>query len=203
MDHLVYAAPDLDEAVARVESLLGVEAVPGGRHPGVGTRNALISFGGERYLEIVAPDPDQEDPDRPRWFGIDELREPRLVTWCARTHDLEALVARAAAAGVDLGAVSAGGRRRPDGSELRWMVSDPRAERDGGVLPFFIDWLDSPHPGEEEGRCNFVSLRAWHPRPAQVARRLAALGLDMEVEEDTEARLQAVIRTPAGLVELG
>jgi hypothetical protein len=203
LDHLVYAAPDLDAAVERVQALLGVEARPGGRHPGVGTRNALVSFGGERYLEIVGPDPDQPDPPYRRWFRIDELEGPRLVTWCARSRDLEAVVRRAASAGVSLGAVREGGRRRPDGSDLSWRVSDPTAEREGGVVPFFIDWLDSPHPGSGPGDgCTLLELRARHPEAARIARVTDALGLELILEEGDRPVLEATLRTPAGVVTL-
>jgi hypothetical protein len=203
LDHLVYATPDLDAAVDRVESLLGIRARPGGRHPGIGTRNALVSFGGERYLEIVGPDPEQPEPPAGRWFRIDELEEPRLVTWCARSGELEQVVRRAASAGVSLGAVGAGGRRRPDGSDLRWRVSDPTAEREGGVVPFFIDWLDSPHPGVGPGDgCALVELRARHPEAPRIARAMEVLGLGLTVEEGPRPALEATVRTPGGLVTL-
>lgn len=201
-DHLVYAAPELEPAVSRVEALLGVGAVAGGRHPGKGTRNALISFSDERYLEIVAPDPDQPDPEAARWFGIDGLDAPRLVTWCARAPDVEAAARRAAAAGVELGAVSEGGRLRPDGRELRWRVTDPGAPRLDGTVPFLIDWLDSPHPAAGGGACRLVGLRVRHPSPDAVAQALAALGVALEVGRGTVPELVAVVDTPSGPVEL-
>ena len=56
VDHLVYATPDLSMGVQRIAEWLGVEPVPGGQHPGRGTRNALVALGPASYLEIVGPE---------------------------------------------------------------------------------------------------------------------------------------------------
>src|SRR5262245_37287646 len=78
VDHLVYATPDLAVGIRRIETLLGVQATPGGQHPGEGTRNALVALGPTSYLEIIGPDSEQPTPAGPRKFGIDDLKEPRL-----------------------------------------------------------------------------------------------------------------------------
>lgn len=203
MDHLVFAAPTLDEGVEYVEQLFGVETSPGGQHLGVGTCNRLIGFGPDQYMEVVSIDPDQPRPDRERWFGLDELDAPRLVTWCAKGRDLADLVGRAKAVGLDLGPVASGGRVRPDGSELTWNVTDPWAERAGGVIPFFIDWGTSEHPGDRlPATCSFVEVRVEHPHPDPIKEWLRALGLDTRVREGHAARVVATIDTPNGRVEL-
>jgi hypothetical protein len=103
VDHLVYATPDLDATVVALEQLLGVRASEGGRHPGRGTRNALLAIGPRAYLEIVGPDPEQHLPDRSTWFGIDDLKSPKLVTWAAKSSGLERVVLAARDRGVKLG----------------------------------------------------------------------------------------------------
>ena len=203
MDHLVFAAPDLDVGVRAIEESFGISTSPGGQHLGVGTCNRLIGFGADQYMEIVSVDPDQPPPDRPRWFGLDTLLEPRLATWCVQSCDLEGLVERGLAAGIDLGVTSVGGRERPDGSTLSWTVTDPWADRASGVIPFFIDWGDTAHPGAGlSASCSFLDLRVEHPEAEEVARWMRVLGLDVPVVEGEAPRVIATIETPRGVVEV-
>ena len=58
LDHLVFTCADLDAGIAWAERTFGVRPVRGGAHPQWGTHNALMSLGRERYLEILAPNPD-------------------------------------------------------------------------------------------------------------------------------------------------
>ena len=200
VDHLVYAAPELEAAVDALEGRLGVRAAAGGRHPSEGTRNFLMALGPASYLEIVGPDAEAPAPSRPRWFGIDTLTAPRLVAWAARAGDLEEAVAQAAAAGVTLGRVSEGSRETAEGQRLSWRFTDPRVVVEGGVVPFLIDWGQTPHPALSAPRGAILEgLRAEHPEPERAGQgRSAALGLDLPVEpERTVSRaLIATIRTP-------
>ena len=66
---------------------LGAQPAMGGSHPGRGTRNALLSLGEDRYLEVIGPDPEQPVPAQPL-FGINERMQPRLVTWVAKVADI-------------------------------------------------------------------------------------------------------------------
>ena len=140
---------------------------------------------------------------RPRWFGIDRLREPRLVTWAAAAADLEELASRAAQAGVGLGPIGQGQRTRSDGATLSWRFTDPAVVSCDGLVPFLIDWGLSPHPAvTAPAGGELLALRSEHPDHASVEWRLRALGLDLPVSHGSVPALVATIRTRRGDVEL-
>ena len=56
LDHIVLAAPDLDEAVAEFEQMTGTKPIIAGTINGLGIRCARVSFNDSSYLEIIAPD---------------------------------------------------------------------------------------------------------------------------------------------------
>src|ERR1700730_4436887 len=86
LDHVLLGCSDLDRGIAFVEEQLGVRAAFGGVHPGRGTRNALLSLGERRYLEIIAPDPQQSlAPDN---YGLKERTGPGLVGWAAHSGEV-------------------------------------------------------------------------------------------------------------------
>jgi hypothetical protein len=193
IDHLVYAVPDLALADG-----LGLGLSPGGRHIGLGTRNLLAGLGGSAYLEVIGPDPDQPAPERPRPFGIDELREPKLVAWAARVENIHDVVDRAKARGYDPGPVMRMSRKRPDGVLLEWQLTPPVA----GVLPFLIDWGATPHPSVDAVQGAVLEcLSISDYRKDDVYKGLKALGLDFAVGYGPPG-LAAEIRTPDGEVVL-
>ena len=202
VDHIVYAAPDLDAAVADLEARLGVRASYGGYHPGAGSHNALMDLGGGAYLEIIAPDPGQPDPaGRRRPFGLDDLTEPKLAGWAAKATDLDTRVALARLGGFDPGLARTMRRERPDGVELVWTLTSAGPAL-GGLVPFLIDWGEAPHPAATApGGCRLTALSGRHPRPAEVEAALAALDLALPVEEGAVALL-ATLDTPNGVVRL-
>jgi hypothetical protein len=203
IDHLVYATPDLNNGVKQIETLLGVHATPGGQHPGEGTRNALVALGPTSYLEIIGPDPEQPKPAGPRKFRIDDLNESRLVTWAAKGTNLPQVVADARRRGVPVGDVIPGSRRTPGGVLLSWHISNQRAMVADGLVPFFIDWGDTPHPATSAAAgATLISLRAEHPEPDRVERMLGELGLEVRVVKAAKASLVATIAGTRGRVEL-
>jgi Glyoxalase-like domain len=205
VDHLLLGIGDLDRGIAWVEKTTGVNAAIGGTHPGVGTRNALISLGGRRYLEILAPDPAQSAFN----FRIDvrALALPRLITWAAATSDVDTLAKRAHAAGFEIFGPQAGSRARPDGKVLKWRTLGVKSDlAAGGIdpIPFFIQWdADSLHPSQDSPKgCELVAFGIQHPTPAAVRNMLVKLGIEASVKSGERVALSATVRTPNGEVTL-
>src|SRR5437660_2601793 len=89
LDHILLGVSDLDRGIAWLEERSGVRAVFGGVHPGRGTRNALLSLGPRRYLEIIAPDTQQAGSaaSREPWAArLNAMQEPRLIDWAVHTN---------------------------------------------------------------------------------------------------------------------
>ena len=203
VDHLVYATPDLARGMEEIEQLTGIAPTIAGQHPGRGTRNALIALGADAYLEIVGPDPDQPPPPRGRWLGVDSVTALRLTTWAARGTGLSEVRRRAVERGVPLGEVRSGARQLADGATLSWHLTDPEPPVAGGVVPFLIDWGDSPHPSRSAPRgASLVDLRIEHPDVAGVRRALQLLDLDVAVGWAEHPALVAVVAGRRGRVEL-
>ncbi len=203
IDHLVFATTDLEATVAELTERLGVEPVPGGVHPGRGTRNELVGLGGRTYLEIIGPDHDQPDPPGGRPFGIDDLGRPRLVAWCARPRrSLIDLRAAALATHWAIGEIHRMSRTRPDGVTFDWQLTLPTIGPAGvAVLPFLIDWGTSAHPSESlDHPIGLLELRIECPNPPGVAEQLSVVGELGSVEFIEAARpgLSALLSTPSG-----
>ena len=128
LDHVVYVARDLAEAVDD-HKRRGFTVTPGGEHAGGATHNALVCFADGSYLELVAfrrPDPTH------RWWR--HAANGGFADFAVLSDDLAGdlsalkhLVVREAAEG---------GRTRPDGVSLRWRAAFLRAP-----LPFLIEDL--------------------------------------------------------------
>ena len=202
LDHLVYATPDLDATIERLEQLFSVRAAIGGQHPGWGTKNALLSLGPKAYLEIMGPDATQPEPKQPRPFGMDTMSKPRLMTWVARTDDIQSVIDRAKRQELDLGELQEKSRKKPDGSILKWTMTDLRKNRKDGTIPYFINWGASEHPaGNSPKGCGLTKLEVFHPDAKGVNELLKNLGIDLKVGLGTVA-LKATIESPKGQIVL-
>ncbi len=202
IDHIVIGAHTLEEGAAWVEQHLGVRPEPGGAHEGFGTHNMLLGMGPDCYLEVIAPDPAQPEPEHARPFDLDEpsVRTrldsgPALLAYVARTPALEAVVAR-------LGPSRSGEIRAMRRGDLSWRIAFPPQRQDlDNLIPPLIQW-DGPRATERlrDSGCRLLAVEAEHPEAGALRAALAERGLDeaVTVRQSPHARLVVRIRRADG-----
>jgi len=204
-DHILLGANDLDRGIDWMQERSGGHAIFGGVHPGRGTRNALLSLGPRRYLEIIAPDPQQASTTSGNDMAnrLLAIQEPRLIGWAAYTNDLASLVQKAAAAGIAIENLRDGSRVRPDGKTLRWK-SFALKNDSGGMLPFFIEWDHSSiHPSQDApSGCTLQHFFIESPAVENVRSVAGKLGLEIEVKLAKAPVLHARIIGKRGAFEI-
>ena len=88
-------------------------------------------------------------------------------------------------------------RSSPDGSKLRWRLSDPLALPAGGVIPFVIDWGTTPHPSTDlPNECKLLELVVSHPEAEEL--RLALETFDVSIGAAPAPGIRARLQTPNG-----
>ena len=202
IDHFVWGVSDLEAGCAEIEALFGVAPEPGGAHPGLGTCNALLSFGPGLYFEIMAP----QDP-APGSIGerLARLDAPGLVTWVLRSDELNQVAALASA---DTANVTPTGpvkteRLTPQGDRLSWELLFLTQHKYDGLVPFFIDWQDTPHPSATSpagGAATALTIES--PQAERLNQLFADLAIDMTASAAAEAALSVQCETKAGSVAL-
>ncbi|HEY6970842.1 MAG TPA: VOC family protein [Candidatus Angelobacter sp.] len=205
LDHILLGVNDLDHGIDWMQQRSGVRAMFGGVHPGRGTRNALLSLGPHRYLEIIAADPQQANAisGNDMVNRLRALREPRLVSWASHTDDLTTLAQKAAAAGIAIEKPRDGSRVRPDGKTLRWRSFALKNDFDG-VLPFFIEWdRNSIHPSQDApAGCTLEHFLIESPAVEEVRTVAGKLGLEVELKLAKTPALRARIIGKKGAFEI-
>jgi hypothetical protein len=201
LDHIILGCSDLDKGIEFVHEGTGVLPAVGGVHPGRGTRNALLSLGERRYLEIIAPDPAQSEIAH--FPQIRSMTDPRLIGWAAHPPDIAALAKQLREKKVEFTGPSDGSRKRPDGKVLNWKTLNLADDRHG-LLPFFIEWSsDSIHPSKDasaKGTLDFFEILS--PDPQELAATLKSIGIDFPVQRSDKNRIQAMISGPKGDLKL-
>ena len=202
LDHLVILAPTLEAGERFVSQRLGVELQPGGCHALMGTHNTLLRLGPHFYLEVIAINPAAPLPDRPRWFGLDEMpanASPRLAHWVAKTDTFETLSPMLSDVVGQVQPMSRG--------ELCWditILADGRLPLEGAA-PSLIHWEQPMHPATmlEDKACSLHMLDIYHPSPETISQLLESMNFSGPVRlhrcDGIEAsHLVSCIETPSG-----
>jgi len=214
LDHVLVPVTDLEAAAARFRDRYGLVALPGGRHPAVGTANMIIPLG-HTYIELIAVVDPAEAAAFPRSARVAEAaRDGRaFATWAARPDDLDAVRDAWARSGSELPPTQPGARTRPDGLTLRWRSQELSSDLEPSVLPFLIEW-EVPaglHPGEAEAdhpsrAGDIVFARFEDPDPASAQNALENLmagNLAFSVDAGARAGLVEVqLEAPGGRISI-
>jgi len=123
IDHVMICVPDLTKGI-EAYTRLGFTVYPGGSHTGRPTHNA-IAFHDEDYLELLSIRDRRAvvpgSPDASLAEYLDQGGGFRIVA--LQSDDLAADVAAMRRRGVDMDEIRDGGRRTPEGQELRWRAA--------------------------------------------------------------------------------
>ena len=177
-DHAVIGVPDLHAGMDAFRRL-GFEVAVGGRHPSLGTRNAIVRFGLD-YLELLTV----EFPDAARArgaFGTDLMaflaQDSGLVGYVLAGSGLDDEVEGVRSLGLDVEGPFEMDRIHPKGGRLEWRLVLPGGSPWRKPWPYLIDWITS---GEE--------LLAWDPPGDHPNRVSGVAGIDLVVEDLEDAR---------------
>jgi hypothetical protein len=149
LDHIVLATPDLELGIRAFEKTTGCRPIIGGSHRNLGSKNALagVEDDNSAYIELIGPDP--EIPEGKLGARLAQEKETLSPYHCAiLTHDLQTVQERARQLGFEPCEILDMSRTTPDGIVLNWKVLFLEGHDLGGIVPFFIDWMDSVHPAE-------------------------------------------------------
>src|SRR5467141_1587444 len=197
LDHILLGCNELDKGIEFVQEGTGVLPAIGGVHPGRGTRNALLSLGERRYLEIIAPDPAQSEIAH--FPQIRSMTDPRLIGWAVHSPDIAAIAKQLGENKIAFQGPDNGSRKRPEGRILTWKTVNLADDRHG-LLPFFIEWsADSVHPSEDAPkRCSLAYFEIMSVDSDELTLTLKRIGLDLPVQRSDKTRLRALISGPKG-----
>jgi len=188
IDHVMICVPDLPKAIDAYTRIgFGVRA--GGVHPDGGTENA-IAFFQDDYLELLAVRKGEERLASAALLDF-LARGPGLRYVALQSDDLAADVAAMRRRGVDVGDPVDGGRRTPDGHELRWQSA-----RLGASNPLPIFFIEHLTPLAERRRGHTGE----HPNGARRTERVYIAVSDVAKAADLYSRVLGVPRVQRGNV---
>jgi catechol 2,3-dioxygenase-like lactoylglutathione lyase family enzyme len=137
IDHVIYGTADLDAAAARLRAQLGLVAVDGGRHDGLGTHNRIVPLEDGSFLELLAV----ADPDEAKRSALGAAlqsavaRGEGLLGWAVAVDDLQPVAERLGTPITHVGRQGMTARL----TGLAEFLAEP-------CLPFFIE-RDTAHAG--------------------------------------------------------
>ena len=207
IDHFALAAQTLEIGQEYIRKLSGLTIPLGGVHQGMGTHNCLMATGDDSYLEIIANDPNQPTPDRPRPFDLDNAEvvaktaaNPHIQTVILRTCDAARDIRKANNAGVDLGNIVDAAR-----GDLKWLLvmREDRTLALNGTAPPLIEWSNGPHVSQSMPNKGLILIKLTIAAPDADALNALFKAIDVQddrlgVEYAAIKKITATLQLPSG-----
>ncbi|MEM9705209.1 MAG: VOC family protein [Pseudomonadota bacterium] len=199
IDHILISCANVQKSKQSFSDKFGAPFEIGGAHPGQGTMNALGSFGDGAYCELIGPDPNQSA--QPHW--LKNATDGALFHWAANCSNLSAVAEILEQNGLGHSGVIDGQRNAENGALLKWRVLFPEPSAFGALLPFFIDWQDTPHPSQSSPVIGSLKTLSFITPTMEKQKDLfSELGFSADIEHGNTAGLQATISTVNGDVRI-
>jgi hypothetical protein len=200
LDHIVLAAPDLEEAMKDFQKRSGIEPIIAGTIKGLGIKCARVSFNDSTYLEIIAPDPAGPGPigQLIKARGIKELTPFHYAVRLSRTEALKDEVGKFGYTPDHITMFGA----KPDGTPRKWEMLFLYGHKLGGTCPFFINWSNSDHPCAKlpvVGKLKKFTVRA--PEEDPVHELLDHVGATKIIIETGKPKISFQFSSPEGTVK--
>jgi hypothetical protein len=147
LDHIVLAAPDLELAMQQFEDMTGIKPTPVGPLQGLGVCTAHVGLDNSRYIEILAPD---KNNDGPLGDDLRALAEGTLTPYhyAIRSSEVSTLVEGyiSDVLGWDPDHIAMV-QALPDASLRQWDLLTIYGHGVGGIAPSYVKWKKAEtHP---------------------------------------------------------
>lgn len=155
LDHIVVTVGDLNYGIEIFKNQLGCELVFGGKHPHLGTHNALLILENSKlnvYLELISIDPHNNNSYSSYPFGLDKLNksnELRLASWAVRTINMDNTLEKIYNLDKKYYSIlKTYGSRVNNGIKMEWNVAKTEQINDHNskILPFLMEWKNNITP---------------------------------------------------------
>jgi hypothetical protein len=200
LDHIVLAAPDLDQAMQDFKKMAGVELTLAGAIRGLGIRCARVSFDDSSYIEVIAPDPNSPGP-------IGEILKGMVLEgmvpfhYAIRSAKAKELKEKVKKFGYTPDHICMSGKHK-DGTSRKWEMLYLYGHEMGGICPFFINHANSDHPCRRlpvVGTLKRFTIRA--PEGDPVHELFPAIGVNTILLETGKPKISFRFSSPEGTVK--
>ncbi|KAJ7577467.1 glyoxalase-like domain-containing protein [Mycena floridula] len=223
LDHVVHlSAPGTLQKTSQHFRDLGFLVVTGGVHADGLTENSLIILPDYAYIELLAftKPADSYPPDSPRHTHRWAKKQPGWIDYAFlgngslenRVSDAINQRASADGSGTRYQSEQPGGRTKPDGKILKWLISAPESAPTG-ILPFFCGDVHGrsgredrvgtiqPHPSLAQGISHVRILVS--PNDIEAFSRQVTCVVGSQAKHDVSWNLHTVRGSASSLLDFG